>query len=84
MKLVVCAVFDVKSGAYSNPQYFRSNGEAIRAFVDSCNDERSNLSRHASDYSFWKLAVFDDASGEFKSEAVKLLEGVEALSQHHA
>jgi len=84
MKLVACSVFDVKSGVYSNPQYFRSNGEAIRSFVDACNDERSQFSRHAGDYSFWKVGFFDDADGRLIPDAVKLIEGLEAVSQHHA
>lgn len=84
MRLVLCSVFDVKAGVYSNPQCFRSNGEAIRSFCDACNDERSQFSRHASDYSFWKIGTYEDSTGELVNDHVKLIEGVEAVSQKDA
>lgn len=80
MKLVAVSVYDAKSGAFSNPQFFRSNGEAIRSFCDACNDERSQFSRHAKDYSFWKVGEFEDASGDLVPNLVKLIEGFEAVA----
>lgn len=78
MKLVLCSVFDVKSAAFSNPQSFRSNGEAIRSFCDAVDDERSQFCKHPSDYVFYKVGYFDDVQGQVVPDLVKLIEGSEA------
>lgn len=80
MKLYVCAVHDVKAGAFSNPQCFRSIGEAIRSFTDACQNEGSNFNRHATDYAFYRLGVFNDENGEITSDVVKLIEAAQCLA----
>lgn len=74
MKMVVCSVYDAVAGTFSPPQCFRANGEALRSFRDAVNDEKSQFARHASDYSFYKIGVFDDGTGEFFPDKDKLCE----------
>lgn len=63
--LKVCAVFDNAVKAFSRPFFVRSRGEAMRSFIDECGNEKSELSKHPSDYSLWLIADFDEESGMF-------------------
>lgn len=82
MKLVMCSVYDVKAGVFSQPQYFRSNAEAIRAFADAVNKEGTQFNAHASDYVFFKIGEFDDSNGSVQPfDAMPLINGPEALSK---
>lgn len=81
MQLVMCAVYDHKSGVYSNPQYFRSNAEAIRAFADAVTSEKGIFAAHPADYTFYKLGVFDDSTGVVTSDVVPLVTGPECISR---
>lgn len=50
------------------PQFFRTKGEAIRAFSDACNAESaSHFAKHAEDYMFCRLGSYDDNSGTFEN-----------------
>ncbi|AXH75475.1 MAG: nonstructural protein [Microviridae sp.] len=61
----VCAILDKKTGAYGMPQFFRSRGEALRAFMDACAEDKSMLKRHAEDFVFCWLGEYSDGSGSF-------------------
>lgn len=63
MKLKGYVVFDSKTEAYMLPHFFRSRGEAIRAYTQSCNDENSNLCKFPGDYTFFEICEFDDSNG---------------------
>lgn len=65
MKLIGCAVLDTKVGAYSPPIFFKSRGEAIRAFSDSVKDENIAFHKHPADYVFYFVGEFDDNQGVF-------------------
>lgn len=67
MKLLVCSVYDKSVGAYHTPQYFRSKGECVRAFVDACGNSESPFARHATDYHIALLAIYDDNEGVFEN-----------------
>lgn len=58
------AVHDSAVGAYNQPLFFRSRGEAVRAFQDACGKE-SNFVAHPADYSFFRIGQFDDQTGVF-------------------
>lgn len=66
MRLHVFAVYDAPVGAFNQPFFCRSVGEAIRSFQDACNDPKSPFNSHASDFSLHMLGMFDDASGTFE------------------
>ena len=63
MNLEVYAVHDAAVGAFNRPLFFRSRGEAIRAFQDAVLDPQSGFSAHGADYSFYCVGTFDDESG---------------------
>lgn len=65
MKLVAAAAFDTAVNAYMPPQYFRTIGEAERAFVNTVSKEGHQFNANAKDYSFVLLGDFDDNSGVF-------------------
>ncbi|UDN67778.1 nonstructural protein [robinz microvirus RP_115] len=66
MKMYVCSVFDRKIGAFMIPQFFRSKGEATRAFMDACNGEQAQLRKHAEDFVFMFLGYWEDGDGRFE------------------
>lgn len=63
MILKVFSILDVKADAFVNLFTFATNGQAMRAFKDLVNDERSTISRHPSDYRLTCVGSFDDVSG---------------------
>lgn len=65
MKLHVFATYDSAVGAFNQPFFARSIGEAIRSFQDACNDPKSPFYSHSGDFSLFMLGYFDDASGMF-------------------
>lgn len=81
MQLVMCSVYDHKAGVYTHPQYFRSNAEAIRAFADAVNSEKGVFSAHPADYSFHKLGMFDDSTGQIVADVVPLVTGPECIAR---
>lgn len=60
MILKMYSVFDSKVGAYLTPQYFRSNGEAIRAFTAAANASDHDFHKYASDYTLFEIGAFHD------------------------
>ena len=65
MILKVFSVFDSAVGAYMQPFFMRSTGEAIRSFQDACSGDGKPFSRNSSDYTLFLLGEYDDAGAEF-------------------
>lgn len=65
MRVEMYTVFDSAVKAYLPPFYARARGEALRSFMEACNDPTSNFSKHAQDYRLFYLGDFDDGSGVF-------------------
>lgn len=63
MKLLMFSVYDKAVKAYMQPFFSRSRGEALRSFVDACNDEKRDLKKHATDFTLHYLGEWDDGSG---------------------
>jgi len=63
MKLKIFSVFDAPVGAYLQPFFCRSNGEAIRSFQDACNDGKTQFAQHPNDYTLFYLGEWDDTGG---------------------
>ncbi|QCQ85000.1 nonstructural protein [Blackfly microvirus SF02] len=63
MRLILCAVFDSKVGAYTPPFACKTKGEAIRSFSDACLDEKGTFIKHPSDFRLFYLGEYDDNSG---------------------
>jgi len=63
MKLIMAAIHDGKSESFGRPLFFRSYGEAERAFGDVVNDGKSDYARHPEDFTLFEVAAFDDSTG---------------------
>lgn len=63
MKVEVYAVHDSAVGAFNQPLFFRSRGEAVRAFQDAVTDGKSNFAAHPDHYSFFHVGFYDDNGG---------------------
>lgn len=60
-KFVICSVKDTAVGAFMQPFFAKSVGEAKRSFRDACGDPKMEFSRHPEDYTLWLLGSWDDA-----------------------
>jgi len=67
MILKMFCVYDSKVGAYLPPMFFRSNGEALRAFASAANDVKHDFYRYASDYTLFEIGAFHDDSAVVNS-----------------
>lgn len=65
MKYKVCTVFDSKSKLYSNPAFFKTAGDAIRAFMEACKDPKTTVGKYPEDFTFFQLCEFDEEQGSF-------------------
>lgn len=63
MILKVFSVYDSKAEAYMQPFFFNSRGQAVRAFSDTANDPKSQLNRHAGDFTLFEVGEYDDSNG---------------------
>lgn len=68
MMVRIYAVYDKKAEAYLAPFTFPHDGQALRAFSDTVNDESTQFYRHADDFDLYSLGTFDQESGEFQNE----------------
>lgn len=75
MKLVVCSIFDQAVGAFMQPFFSRSNGEAIRSFSDAVGDSKTPFCSHPEHYNLFRVAYFDDATGVFELPPAPVLLG---------
>jgi hypothetical protein len=82
MKLVCAAIHDQKVGAFMQPFFVRSRGEAMRTFVDAVHDSNSPFGKHPEDFVLFLLAEYDDGDGSFSSATPPpvLLSALDALN----
>lgn len=76
MKLKVYTVYDSKVGAYLQPFFMQSRGQAIRAFSDSVNDTSTQFYKHAEDFTLFEIGEYDDEKGAFSQEGAHVSLGV--------
>jgi hypothetical protein len=65
MLLKCFTVYDNKAGAYMQPFYTQSRGQALRSFADTANDQASTISRHAGDFTLFQIGEFNDEDASF-------------------
>ena len=68
MKQNIYSIFDTASGLYSRPFFTQSDAEAIRSFSDIAVDAEHPIGRHPSDYTLFRLGIFDDRDGKLTDE----------------
>jgi hypothetical protein len=62
------AVLDITANVFLNALTFTNNADAIRWFTTVVNskDEKSNISKYPGQFTLFRLADYDDQTGEFK------------------
>lgn len=84
MKLRVYSVMDKQVEAFAPPMYFRTKGEAARAFMDGLQNPQNVMGQHRADFTLCFLGWFDDNLGSFENNPVgpvRELDGATALSE---
>lgn len=61
------SILDSKAAAYGRPMFFPTDAMAVRSLADAVADEKSDLARHAPDFSMYCVGSFDEASGQLTS-----------------
>lgn len=86
MQLKMFSVHDKAVKAFMPPFTCRSTGEAVRSFMEACNDEKHNFFRHASDYVLYYVGDFDDNAGRcvVLPDPERVLSALECLSSDGA
>lgn len=72
MKMKMFVVYDCKTEAYLLPHFFRTRGEAMRAYLTACNDSSSNFCSSPSDYTFFEIGEYCDSSGVVSMHSSKV------------
>lgn len=72
MDMKVFTVFDSAVGAYLQPFFMRSKGEAIRGFGELVNDKTHQFGKYPADYQLFEIGSFDQWKCEFKSHPAPL------------
>lgn len=62
-KLKMLAVHDSKVGAFMQPWFARSIGEAMRTWETVCNEGDSMMAKYPEDHSLFEVGEFDDQDG---------------------
>lgn len=75
MKLKMFTVYDSKVEAYLQPFYMQSKGEALRAWGETVNDEKSNIGKHPADYTLFELGEYDNLTGQISQYEAKIALG---------
>lgn len=82
MKQQIYSVYDKAVGAFLQPFYVRSRGEALRSFMDACSEEKSRFRQHAEDFLLMYHGEYDDVSGVFSAvEPERVISALEVISE---
>lgn len=85
MKMNVYAVFDKAVSAYMRPFFMQSDGQALRSFKDEALNADSPIGQHPEDYTLFRLASWDDNTGDFEvSESRRLARAHELAAADRA
>lgn len=67
MRMLIASVYDKGAEAYMRPLFFRSEGEAMRSWLDAVNDPESVFSKHPEDYILMQVGYWDEDNGVLES-----------------
>lgn len=67
MKVKVFAIYDSKAECYGPAIQMRSTGEALRAFADLANDDRTETGKHPEDFTLFEIATYDNEKAVFQN-----------------
>lgn len=58
------------------PFFFKTQGEAIRAWIDVVNDQNTTFAKHPEDYTLFEIAEYNEEQGSFNNYQTKITHGV--------
>lgn len=61
----VFSVYDSKAEVYMTPIFFKTKGEALRAFTSTVNDESHHFHKYAEDFTLFEVGSYDDSKCKF-------------------
>ena len=73
MQMNIYAVYDKAVSAYMRPFVMQTDGQAMRMFGDEATNAESAISKHPEDYALFRLASFEDSSGEITPQEPRCL-----------
>ena len=79
-------VYDSKAEAYLPPIFFKTAGEALRVFADTCNDKNHQFNKHPGDFTLFAIGDFDDGNATLAllptpTPLAKAVEYVQSLTE---
>jgi len=66
-KLKVFTVYDSAVGAYMQPFFMQSAGQAIRAMSDTLQSTEHQFSKHPADFTLFEIGTYDEETGKLFS-----------------
>lgn len=72
MKTKIFAVYDSAVGCYMQPFFMQSKGQAIRAWMDTVNDPKTQFHAHPADFTLFELGDYDEETGILTNLPAKL------------
>lgn len=76
----IFSIFDEKAGAYLQPFFLPNIAVAQRALIDCLTDNNHQFTQHTSDYTLYRIGLWDTETGKIKSE-IKLVNTLLQLKQ---
>lgn len=67
----IFTIHDSAVGAYLQPFFMTSKGEAIRAFSDTVNDDKTQFNKHPGDFELFQIGEYDDSTGTMTMDQTK-------------
>ncbi len=64
MTFQLFTIHDSKADAFLQPFFFEKSAQALRAITDLANDPEHMFCKHASDYTLFHIAQFDNQTAE--------------------
>lgn len=81
MKVKVFSVYDAAVGAYMQPFFMRTKGEAIRAWMDTVANPQTQFNKHPDHFTLFEIGEYDEESGQFQNLPAFISHGT-ALEVH--
>lgn len=75
MKFKIYSVYDAAVGAYMQPFFMRSKGEALRGWMDAVNDPKTQFHAHPKDFTLFEIAEYDEDDGSIIPYSAKVALG---------
>lgn len=76
----IFTIHDTKAETFLPPINFRNNGEALRAFETTVNDDKTQFHAYPEDYNLIQIGSYDENTGILTTDAhVRLANGTELI-----